>query len=163
MLARFSRLSPFSNPLLARCLVTFSMAQSNNYPSKSSKYKKKRKRNKKYQQYQQYQQSQDYHQQQSYNDEQKQKLQNNNDELLVIDGSIMEGGGQILRNSTAFAALMKRAIHITKIRGKRSTPGLRKQHSKGIQLVSKINGLSMKFLIINPLLFIKITTIQRIS
>eukprot|EP00485_Elphidium_margaritaceum_P008313 CAMPEP_0202689266 /NCGR_PEP_ID=MMETSP1385-20130828/4566_1 /ASSEMBLY_ACC=CAM_ASM_000861 /TAXON_ID=933848 /ORGANISM="Elphidium margaritaceum" /LENGTH=530 /DNA_ID=CAMNT_0049344377 /DNA_START=116 /DNA_END=1708 /DNA_ORIENTATION=+ len=62
------------------------------------------------------------------------------DQLMVIDGSIMEGGGQILRNGTTFAALMKQPIHITNIRGKRSTPGLRKQHSKGIELVHKING-----------------------
>lgn len=115
------------------------MTQPNYYGSGKKKRRRGGKKNKKYQQYNN--QQQNYHQQ-SHNDEYKQQSKSTDDDLLVIDGSIMEGGGQILRNSTAFAALMKTSIHITKIRGKRSTPGLRKQHSKGIELVSKINGLS---------------------
>eukprot|EP00486_Rosalina_sp_Unknown_P013337 CAMPEP_0201597018 /NCGR_PEP_ID=MMETSP0190_2-20130828/193593_1 /ASSEMBLY_ACC=CAM_ASM_000263 /TAXON_ID=37353 /ORGANISM="Rosalina sp." /LENGTH=512 /DNA_ID=CAMNT_0048057729 /DNA_START=57 /DNA_END=1595 /DNA_ORIENTATION=+ len=112
------------------------MSQPNNYGSGKKKRRRGGKKNKKYQQYNQ--QQNNYHQQ-SHHDEYKQQSQSN-DDLMIIDGSMMEGGGQILRNSTAFAALMKRPVHITKIRGKRSTPGLRKQHSKGIELVSKING-----------------------
>jgi len=52
----------------------------------------------------------------------------------------MEGGGQILRNSMSFAALLSRPIRITNIRAKRTKPGLRAQHSKGIGLVNTIKG-----------------------
>eukprot|EP01083_Nonionella_stella_P239246 837551_1 len=102
------------------------MAQPNNYQSQFKKSKRKRKKNKKYNQYQQ---KQEYHKQ-PYTDQKQSSTSksSSNEDLLIIDGSTMEGGGQILRNSFAFAALMKKSIKINKIRGKRSTPGLRKQH-----------------------------------
>lgn len=49
-------------------------------------------------------------------------------ELVVIDGSLLEGGGQILRISTALSAILGISIKIHSIRGGRTTPGLRPQH-----------------------------------
>jgi len=58
---------------------------------------------------------------------------------ILIDGSTLEGGGQILRNSVAFACLTQKPIKIVKIRAKRDKPGLKPQHLTGIQLVASIS------------------------
>ncbi|PNI59026.1 RTCA isoform 5 [Pan troglodytes] len=44
---------------------------------------------------------------------------------VEVDGSIMEGGGQILRVSTALSCLLGLPLRVHKIRAGRSTPGLR--------------------------------------
>ncbi|XP_017886985.1 RNA 3'-terminal phosphate cyclase-like isoform X2 [Ceratina calcarata] len=55
--------------------------------------------------------------------------------LIQIDGSLGEGGGQVLRVALCLSALYKIPIKINNIRAGRSKPGLAAQHLKGIELL----------------------------
>jgi len=52
----------------------------------------------------------------------------NDTETIFIDGSIGEGGGQILRTSLALSCITGKRLHIENIRSYRHNPGLAKQH-----------------------------------
>jgi hypothetical protein len=53
----------------------------------------------------------------------------------VVNGAVMEGGGQILRNSVALAAVLGKDLTVTRIRANRPRGGgLRAQHLNGIEL-----------------------------
>ena len=54
---------------------------------------------------------------------------------LNIDGSILEGGGQILRISISLSYLLGIPIKIHSIRSKRDNPGLQRQHLACTQFI----------------------------
>jgi RNA 3'-terminal phosphate cyclase (ATP) len=62
----------------------------------------------------------------------------------LIDGSLLEGGGQILRISLALSSLMKTPVKIINIRGKRNPSGLKNQHSAICSTFSVITNSQIK-------------------
>jgi RNA 3'-phosphate cyclase len=59
-------------------------------------------------------------------------------DLVKIDGSRGEGGGQMLRSSLALSLLTGRPVHIHRIRARRQKPGLQPQHRLCVQSAAKI-------------------------
>lgn len=62
------------------------------------------------------------------------------DDVVMIDGSTGEGGGQVLRTSLSLSAITGREIEIAKIRAGRAKPGLKRQHLTCVKAVAEICG-----------------------
>ena len=58
--------------------------------------------------------------------------------MIEIDGSVGEGGGQILRTTVSLSALTMTPVRVTNIRAGRKQPGLRRQHMAGIELTGQL-------------------------
>ncbi len=60
--------------------------------------------------------------------------------MIEIDGSEGEGGGQILRYACALSLVTGQGFRINNIRGKRSKPGLMRQHLTAVEAAAAISG-----------------------
>ena len=59
--------------------------------------------------------------------------------LLEIDGSMGEGGGQVLRSSLSLSIVTGKPIRVTSIRLNRDRPGLRPQHLMALRSAARIS------------------------
>jgi RNA 3'-terminal phosphate cyclase (GTP) len=60
--------------------------------------------------------------------------------MIEIDGSYLEGGGQILRTSIALSAITGKPCRIVNIRQGRPKPGLQPQHLKSLETAAKMTN-----------------------
>lgn len=64
--------------------------------------------------------------------------------MIRIDGSMGEGGGQILRSSLALSLMTREPVSITNIRARRDRPGLMPQHLKAAHAAAEVGGARME-------------------
>lgn len=61
-------------------------------------------------------------------------------DFVTIDGSMGEGGGQVLRTALSLSAITGTEIELKKIRAGRAKPGLKRQHLTCVKAVAEICG-----------------------
>uniref|UniRef100_A0A8D9ASW5 RNA 3'-terminal phosphate cyclase n=1 Tax=Cacopsylla melanoneura TaxID=428564 RepID=A0A8D9ASW5_9HEMI len=54
--------------------------------------------------------------------------------VVSIDGSVHEGGGQLLRVALVFSSILNKPVHINNIRLHRKSPGLQAEHIASVEL-----------------------------
>lgn len=59
-------------------------------------------------------------------------------DVVQIDGSYGEGGGQIIRTSVSLAAMTGRAVEIINVRARRTKPGLQRQHLTAVHAAAAL-------------------------
>ena len=70
--------------------------------------------------------------------------------MIELDGSLGEGGGQILRTALALSLITGKAFRIDNIRAKRPKPGLMRQHLACVQAAVAVGGGADKTTAANP-------------
>ncbi len=69
--------------------------------------------------------------------------------MLRIDGSIGEGGGQILRSALSLSMVTGQSFRIERIRANRDKPGLRPQHLTAVNAAAEVCGAKVSGAAVN--------------
>jgi RNA 3'-terminal phosphate cyclase (ATP) len=64
--------------------------------------------------------------------------------MLTIDGSLGEGGGQVLRTSLALSIVTGTPVRLENIRAGRPKPGLQRQHLTSVNAAAKVSSASVR-------------------
>ena len=64
--------------------------------------------------------------------------------MIEIDGSVGEGGGQILRTSLALSMCTGQPFALARIRARRAKPGLMRQHLTCVQAAAAVSGATVR-------------------
>jgi len=59
---------------------------------------------------------------------------------IAVDGTLGEGGGQVLRSALSLSLLTGEPFHLSRIRANRERPGLRPQHLAAVQAAAQVSG-----------------------
>lgn len=62
---------------------------------------------------------------------------------VMVDGSLGEGGGQILRTAVALSVVTGKAVEVKNIRAGRRNPGLAPQHVAAVNAIARISGATV--------------------
>lgn len=65
-------------------------------------------------------------------------------DMLSIDGSFGEGGGQILRTALGLSLVTGQPFRIENIRGNRARPGLRRQHLTAVRAAAQVGAAEVE-------------------
>lgn len=63
--------------------------------------------------------------------------------MLEIDGSMGEGGGQVLRTALSLSSVLGKAVRVRNIRAGRGQPGLKPQHLAACNALAEISGAAL--------------------
>src|SRR3954468_15051165 len=66
------------------------------------------------------------------------------EQMIVIDGSFGEGGGQIIRSSLALSLFTGKPFSVERVRANRKNPGLQRQHLTAVLAAAKIGNADVE-------------------
>ncbi len=64
--------------------------------------------------------------------------------MIEVDGSLGEGGGQVLRTALTLSVMTGQPVHISRIRARRPKPGLQPQHLAAVRAAATVSGAAVE-------------------